>query len=152
VFSECVFQGSPAASHRRFSNTIILVLHGMGRFGGSGAVGACNRCWGGCPEEGRRAQEMLRCIHVGLLCVQEDPHLRRSMASVVVMLNSRSITLPAPSAPAYAWPWNHGHERGSPEPDGCRNIWGASPSTTSPFLTWSYVKESATWTTWISQL
>jgi len=67
-------------------------------------VGACNRCWGGCPEEGRRAQEMLRCIHVGLLCVQEDPHLRRSMASVVVMLNSRSITLPAPNAPAFAMP------------------------------------------------
>ena len=59
---------------------------------------------GGCPEEGRRAQEMLRCIHVGLLCVQEDQHLRPSMASVVVMLNSRSITLPAPNAPAFVMP------------------------------------------------
>lgn len=58
----------------------------------------------GCPDEGRRAQEMLRCIHVGLLCVQEDPYLRPTMASVVVMLNSRSITLPAPAAPAYALP------------------------------------------------
>ncbi|TKW26580.1 hypothetical protein SEVIR_3G199400v4 [Setaria viridis] len=58
----------------------------------------------GCPGEGRRPQEMLRCIHVGLLCVQEDPQLRPSMASVVVMLNSRSITLPAPAAPAYAVP------------------------------------------------
>jgi hypothetical protein len=47
---------------------------------------------------------MLRCIHVGLLCVQEDPHIRPTMASVVVMLNSRSITLPAPAAPAYAVP------------------------------------------------
>ncbi|CAN6354837.1 unnamed protein product [Urochloa humidicola] len=56
----------------------------------------------GCPSEGRRPQEMLRCIHVGLLCVQEDPQLRPSMASVVVMLNSRSITLPAPAAPAFA--------------------------------------------------
>nr|AGT17379.1 hypothetical protein SHCRBa_240_C21_F_200 [Saccharum hybrid cultivar R570] len=58
----------------------------------------------GCPDEGLRAQEMLRCIHVGLLCVQEDPHIRPTMASVVVMLNSRSITLPAPAAPAYAVP------------------------------------------------
>ncbi|CAN6341568.1 unnamed protein product [Urochloa humidicola] len=56
----------------------------------------------GCPSEGRRPQEMLRCIHVGLLCVQEDPQLRPGMASVVVMLNSRSITLPAPAAPAFA--------------------------------------------------
>jgi hypothetical protein len=47
---------------------------------------------------------MLRCIHVGLLCVQEDPQLRPGMASVVVMLNSRSITLPAPAVPAYAVP------------------------------------------------
>ncbi|CAO1948025.1 unnamed protein product [Urochloa humidicola] len=56
----------------------------------------------GCPGEGRRPQEILRCIHVGLLCVQEDPQLRPGMASVVVMLNSRSITLPAPAAPAFA--------------------------------------------------
>ncbi|KAL6610414.1 hypothetical protein ACP70R_040383 [Stipagrostis hirtigluma subsp. patula] len=55
-----------------------------------------------CPDEGRRPQEMLRCVHVGLLCVQEDPHLRPGMASVVVMLNSRSITLPVPAAPALA--------------------------------------------------
>jgi len=58
----------------------------------------------GCPDEGHRPQEMLRCIHVGLLCVQEDQHLRPSMASVVVMLNSRSITLPAPNAPAFVMP------------------------------------------------
>ncbi|KAF8715930.1 hypothetical protein HU200_026894 [Digitaria exilis] len=56
----------------------------------------------GCPAEGRRPQEILRCVHVGLLCVQEDPQLQPGMASVVVMLNSRSITLPAPAAPAFA--------------------------------------------------
>ncbi|KAL6619012.1 hypothetical protein ACP70R_034151 [Stipagrostis hirtigluma subsp. patula] len=58
----------------------------------------------GCPDEGRRPQEMLRCVHVGLLCVQEDPHLRPAMASVIIMLNSRSITLPAPTAPAFTVP------------------------------------------------
>jgi len=58
----------------------------------------------GCPAAGRRPQEVLRCVHVGLLCVQEDPQLRPGMASVVVMLNSRSITLPAPNVPAYALP------------------------------------------------
>ncbi|TVU02157.1 hypothetical protein EJB05_52382, partial [Eragrostis curvula] len=55
----------------------------------------------GCPAGGRQPQEVLRCIHVGLLCVQEDPLLRPGMAAVVIMLNSRSITLPAPTAPAY---------------------------------------------------
>ena len=58
----------------------------------------------GCPAAGRRPQEVLRCVHVGLLCVQGDPHLRPSMASVVVMLNSRSITLPVPAEPAFMTP------------------------------------------------
>ncbi|CAN6350601.1 unnamed protein product [Urochloa humidicola] len=58
----------------------------------------------GSPADGPGPQEMLRCIHVGLLCVQADPHLRPSMASVVVMLNSCSITLPVPAEPAFMIP------------------------------------------------
>uniref|UniRef100_A0ACD5WAI3 Uncharacterized protein n=1 Tax=Avena sativa TaxID=4498 RepID=A0ACD5WAI3_AVESA len=54
--------------------------------------------------DGLQPQEMLRCIHVGLLCVQEDPQLRPGMEAVVIMLNSRSITLPAPTAPAFILP------------------------------------------------
>ncbi|XP_027937059.1 putative receptor-like protein kinase At4g00960 isoform X2 [Vigna unguiculata] len=45
--------------------------------------------------------EMMRCIHIGLLCVQEDMAARPTMASVVLMLNSYSITLPVPSEPAF---------------------------------------------------
>ncbi|KAG6394046.1 hypothetical protein SASPL_144623 [Salvia splendens] len=45
--------------------------------------------------------EMLRCIHIGLLCVQEDPADRPTMASVVLMLSSFSITLNLPSKPAF---------------------------------------------------
>lgn len=45
--------------------------------------------------------EMIRCIHIGLLCVQEDMAIRPTMASVVLMLNSYSITLPVPSEPAF---------------------------------------------------
>ena len=59
-------------------------------------------------------QEMLRCIHVGLLCVQEDPHLRPSMASVVVMLNSRSITLPVPAEPGFLTPAGEGTRTAAP--------------------------------------
>lgn len=46
-----------------------------------------------------KAHEVLRCIHVGLLCVQEDPDKRPNMSTVVNMLNSFSFTLPSPSAP-----------------------------------------------------
>ncbi|KAH9723199.1 cysteine-rich receptor-like protein kinase 10 [Citrus sinensis] len=40
--------------------------------------------------------EVNRCIHVGLLCVQEDPADRPSMATIVLVLNSYSVTLPMP--------------------------------------------------------
>ncbi|CAL5205962.1 unnamed protein product [Lathyrus oleraceus] len=45
--------------------------------------------------------EIVRCIHIGLLCVQENISNRPTMASVIVMLNSHSITLPVPSEPAF---------------------------------------------------
>ncbi|KAL5839806.1 hypothetical protein ACOSQ4_012414 [Xanthoceras sorbifolium] len=45
--------------------------------------------------------EMIRCIHIGLLCVQENAADRPTMASVVLMLNSYSVTLPVPSESAF---------------------------------------------------
>ncbi|CAJ1977298.1 unnamed protein product [Sphenostylis stenocarpa] len=45
--------------------------------------------------------EIMRCIHIGLLCVQENVAARPTMDSVVLMLNSYSITLPVPSEPAF---------------------------------------------------
>ncbi|GKV19258.1 hypothetical protein SLEP1_g29543 [Rubroshorea leprosula] len=45
--------------------------------------------------------QMMKCIHVGLLCVQENPLQRPTMGSIIVMLTSNSIVLPAPSHPAY---------------------------------------------------
>ncbi|KAJ9566112.1 hypothetical protein OSB04_002078 [Centaurea solstitialis] len=46
-------------------------------------------------------RDMIRCIHIGLLCVQEDVTKRPTMASVVLMLSSLSITLAVPSEPAF---------------------------------------------------
>lgn len=45
--------------------------------------------------------EMIRCIHIGLLCVQENVAERPTMASVVLLLNSPSVTLEIPSQPAF---------------------------------------------------
>ncbi|CAM8998630.1 unnamed protein product [Rhodiola kirilowii] len=45
--------------------------------------------------------EIMRCIHIGLLCVQESVTARPTMASVVLMLSSFSLTLPLPYEPAY---------------------------------------------------
>ncbi|KAI3495234.1 hypothetical protein L1887_37474 [Cichorium endivia] len=45
--------------------------------------------------------EVIRCINIGLLCVQEDADARPSMAAVLNMLNNNSITLPEPKKPPY---------------------------------------------------
>ncbi|OMO84803.1 S-locus glycoprotein [Corchorus capsularis] len=47
------------------------------------------------------ASEFLRCVHVGLLCVQEDPSERPSMSNVVVSLGSETSSLPIPKQPAF---------------------------------------------------
>ncbi|KAM4113990.1 hypothetical protein ACJW30_04G036700 [Castanea mollissima] len=43
--------------------------------------------------------EIMRCVHIGILCVQENVTNRPTMASVILMLTSFSITLPIPSEP-----------------------------------------------------
>ncbi|CAK7350927.1 unnamed protein product [Dovyalis caffra] len=45
--------------------------------------------------------EMMRSIHIGLLCVQENIADRPTMASIVLMLSSYSLTMPTPSQPPF---------------------------------------------------
>ncbi|KAK7343554.1 hypothetical protein VNO77_12368 [Canavalia gladiata] len=52
-------------------------------------------------RESYTQNEVIRCIHIGLLCVQEDPENRPTMAAVVLMLDSFSVTLPVPNQPAF---------------------------------------------------
>lgn len=45
--------------------------------------------------------QVLRCIHVGFLCVQEDPANRPTMANIVLALSSQTLSLPVPREPAF---------------------------------------------------
>ncbi|BBH00021.1 cysteine-rich RECEPTOR-like protein kinase 10 [Prunus dulcis] len=45
--------------------------------------------------------EVLKCFHIGLLCVQEAPAERPTMSEVVMMLNSYTINSTVPSQPAF---------------------------------------------------
>ncbi|XP_033143892.1 putative cysteine-rich receptor-like protein kinase 16 isoform X9 [Brassica rapa] len=45
--------------------------------------------------------EVTRCIHIGLLCVQENPADRPTMSTVFQMLTNTSITLPVPQPPGF---------------------------------------------------
>ncbi|GAB4826876.1 Cysteine-rich receptor-like protein kinase 10, variant 2 [Ancistrocladus abbreviatus] len=47
------------------------------------------------------SQEVRRCIHIGLLCVDDDIDERPTMASIVLMLNSQSTTMPVPRRPTF---------------------------------------------------
>ncbi|KAL5730994.1 hypothetical protein ACHQM5_003763 [Ranunculus cassubicifolius] len=52
-------------------------------------------------EDNYPRDEVMRCIHIGLLCVQEDAALRPTMTTVVHMLNRDSVALPLPTTPAF---------------------------------------------------
>ncbi|KAG0477267.1 hypothetical protein HPP92_014108 [Vanilla planifolia] len=47
------------------------------------------------------SQEVLECMHIGLLCVQDNKDARPSIASLMMMFGSSSMTLPMPSTPAF---------------------------------------------------
>jgi hypothetical protein len=46
------------------------------------------------------SDQVLRCVHVGLLCMQQRPEDRPDMSSVVLMLSSESL-LPKPRQPGF---------------------------------------------------
>jgi hypothetical protein len=46
-------------------------------------------------------KEILRCIHVGLLCVQEFSKDRPTVSVVISMLKSEIVDLPHPKQPAF---------------------------------------------------
>ena len=49
----------------------------------------------------RSASEVLRCIQISLLCVQQRPEDRPTMSSVVQMLGSSEGALPEPAQPGF---------------------------------------------------
>ncbi|XP_057738940.1 receptor-like serine/threonine-protein kinase SD1-8 isoform X1 [Arachis stenosperma] len=51
--------------------------------------------------------EVLRCIHVGLLCVQECAEDRPTMSSVILMLSSEAALMPCPKNPGFFLRRNH---------------------------------------------
>ncbi|XP_054811837.1 cysteine-rich receptor-like protein kinase 10 [Prosopis cineraria] len=53
-------------------------------------------------EDSYIENEVLKCVHIGLLCVQEDPDDRPIMSTVVLMLASDTMTLPNPNPPAFS--------------------------------------------------
>ncbi|KAK4491700.1 hypothetical protein RD792_002466 [Penstemon davidsonii] len=53
--------------------------------------------------------EIVRCIHIALLCVQEFPNDRPAVQTVLSMLSREIIDLPMPEQPVFAEKWNLSH-------------------------------------------
>ena len=53
-----------------------------------------------CFRQSSTLSEVLRCIHISLLCLQQCPEDRPSMSSVIVMLGSEGA-LPQPKQPGF---------------------------------------------------
>ncbi|CAA7049640.1 unnamed protein product [Microthlaspi erraticum] len=55
------------------------------------------------PAIGRNYQssEVTRCIHIALLCVQDNPKDRPTLSTIILMLTSSTVTLPVPRLPGF---------------------------------------------------
>ncbi|KAG8099775.1 hypothetical protein GUJ93_ZPchr0013g36451 [Zizania palustris] len=77
---------------------------------------------GNCPGD-----QILKCIHIGLLCVQEDPADRPTMSTVNIMLSSSTVSLQAPSRPAFCF------QKSGADSDSCsepyRRVHRSSPAS-----------------------
>ena len=67
--------------------------------------------------------EVLKCVHLSLLCVQENPADRPTMLDVLVMLHGQSSSFATPSKPAFTFV--HGETSSSGERP---NVCGGSGS------------------------
>ena len=54
-----------------------------------------------CLEDSHLRSQVLRCIHVGLLCVQKFAEDRPIMSCVLSMLTNAEVILPEPKQPGF---------------------------------------------------
>ena len=51
--------------------------------------------------ESCKEDQFIKCVNIGLLCVQEDPSDRPNLSNVITMLDGEVATLPTPKQPAF---------------------------------------------------
>ncbi|KAF8040356.1 hypothetical protein BT93_B2552 [Corymbia citriodora subsp. variegata] len=78
--------------------TMSLLTHAWKLWNGNKALDLMDQVL----HERHNKDQVLKCINVALLSVQEEPSDRPTMADAVFMLGSESATLPVPKKPAFA--------------------------------------------------
>jgi hypothetical protein len=70
------------------------------------------------PHEVCNANQFVKYVNVGLLCLQEDPNDRPTMSNVITMLDSEVATIPTPKQPAFvSWRGLSSEATSSSKPD-----------------------------------
>lgn len=60
-------------------------------------------------------EEVTRCIHIALLCVQHDPADRPDLSTINLMITRSSLNLPRPQPPGFFFPNRRNHEQDGSE-------------------------------------
>ena len=58
-------------------------------------------------QENYQTNEITRCIHIALLCVQEEAEDRPTMSAILQMLTTSSISLAVPRPPGFFFRSRH---------------------------------------------
>ncbi|KAJ3696051.1 hypothetical protein LUZ60_001428 [Juncus effusus] len=79
------------------SNSLSLLSHAWELWKEGRLIEIIDRSFGdNCPMK-----EVLRCVHIALMCVQDNAADRPTMSEVLAMLNSEIMVLPDPKQPAF---------------------------------------------------
>ena len=68
------------------------------------------------------ADQFVKCINIGLLCVQDDPSDRPTMSNVIKMLDSETTNLPTPKQPAFCITRDQSSSTSSKRPESNNDI------------------------------
>ncbi|KAK2421213.1 cysteine-rich receptor protein kinase [Trifolium repens] len=75
--------------------------------------------------------EVIKCIHIGLLCVQQFPDARPTMVTIVSYLNNDFIELPTPQEPAFLFHDQMGAKGIPQDSSSSQSINSCTPLTTN---------------------
>ncbi|CAL9226554.1 unnamed protein product [Arabidopsis halleri] len=86
--------------------------------------------------ENYHSEEVTRCIHIALLCVQEDPVDRPNLSTIMLMLTSNTLILPVPQPPGFFHPNRRNQERGFEGSESSKStIWSSTQSINDVTIT-----------------
>jgi hypothetical protein len=85
----------------------------------------------------RPENEILKCIHIGLLCVQEAVADRPTMSQIVMMLNGNTMTSPTPSRPGFYMPRENSGSASGTEDSGSTQL----PVSSQQSINWVSITE-----------